>query len=123
MISNFSPKLLLLVLSFIGIDVFPNEVNKRLSEFEKAQNLVDSIHYYFDKDQERYEYFTSAFEKIQLKNLIGENFRKIIKSRAEFFQRNFEYRKGVPIMLNAIAIAELNGDTLSMASFHKMLSS
>jgi|GEM_PF-700344 len=123
MITNYSPKVLLIVLSFFCADVFPNEANNRLSEFEKAQNLVDSIHHYFDKNQEKYEYYTTAFEKIQLKNLIGENFRKIITKRTEFYQRNYEYRRGIPVLLDAISIAENNGDTLSMATFHKMISS
>ena len=99
-----------------------NNGNVSESEYKKAKKLVDSINYYFDKDQEKYNNYADLFNAIEFKNLIDSNFRQAIFDRAEFLRRNYKYEEAIPILNHAILIAKDNKDTLSMAFFHKTLS-
>jgi tetratricopeptide (TPR) repeat protein len=117
-------KNLILLLLFCSSSTFAKEKsnNSHRSEYLKAKSIVDSISHYYDKDLDKHDFYAEQFNDIELHTLIDSNFRQLILDRTEFLRRNYKYREAIPILNNAIVVAESNKDSVSMASFHKMLS-
>jgi two-component sensor histidine kinase len=117
--------LLFLFFTISLVSVYANQKSKNSLrvEMQEAKNLVDSMNLYFEIDQDKYKRFLADFNNIDFDILVDSNFREVILFRADFFQRNYKYREAIPILFNSINIAANRKDTLSMATFHKMMSS
>jgi two-component sensor histidine kinase len=92
------------------------------SEYQSVKALLDSCAYYFEKDQAKYKAFARQFAAVDFSELADSSFRQLINQRTDFLRRNFQYEEAIPILTQAIAIAEKKKDTLSQAFFHKALS-
>ncbi|MEQ8623322.1 MAG: histidine kinase dimerization/phosphoacceptor domain -containing protein [Vicingaceae bacterium] len=122
--SLFTKHLLFLVLTVLFKSAFAdqNKESNSESEYQQARNLIDSINYYFNVDQEKYNQLSADFEALEYEHLADSAFRQLIVDRTEFLRRKFYYQEAIPILTHSIQIAKEKNDTSSMALFYKMLS-